>query len=256
VVIDFGLKVSPEHIWLNVPQAGMRSQALNIVWYKTATNQVVSFGETEEEVQPNYQRDETSGASQLSRQALFTPSSELLFEEMFLEYQTFRTHMMIRPSAVLQWLTWFGGIDSFNFELTIAGYDSWPFNKCLNLQYLLQTTQKAVTLRINGQSVEIPLWKRRVEKGIRSILTWAGPYAMIITMLFNLEVTDPVNFILGLLAILLLAVFASRLGPILWAAIMRDFVPRSYLRFLVTRKSSGVSSGLMARILADGENSS
>lgn len=254
MIIDFTLKISPDHIWLEVPQAGLSSRILNVVWYETATHQLVSFGESEEEIQPNDQRDEASGASQLSRQALFRPTSESLFEWMFFEYQTFRVHMLIRTPAVLQWLTWFGGIDRFDYELSIADYSSWPVHKRLDLQYFLQRTQKAATLRINGQNVEIPLWKRRVEKGIRSILTWAGPVATILLILFHLDVADPANIILGLSAIILLTAFASRLGSILWAIVLRDFVPRSYLRSIVFGSSSGVSSGLIARILTEGEN--
>ena len=236
---------------LDIPQANLHIQTSDVVWYKTATNQVVGFGETEEEIQPNYEKDQRTGQSQLSRKDLFASSSpDLHFEEMYLEYQTYRAHILVRPNPIIQWLTWYGGVDEFDYELEIAGYETWRVEQRLNLEYLLQSRMKTSSLRVNNRRVGISKWKRSLNGLVQGVFTSGIPVGVFLVAYAVFRTAPAYQFLAAIITSIIVAIIVGRLGVFAWVLLMRDFVPREYLRYKVAGDAAEMTGGLLSRLLS------
>ena len=116
----------------------------------------------------------------------------------------------------------------FDFDICIDGYEFWKEEKRLQFEYWLQNRFNATKLNINGQSLEIPFWKRWLGKRIeliRLLLPLAIIYCGLV--LINLSV-------LNILLTISLAILAEHVGFWVWSVFVGKLLPHSYIDYIKT----------------------
>jgi hypothetical protein len=251
VIIKFILVANRDRLQLKLLQADLVLEMPNLHAFDRIKGIPVGFGITEEQIAnpPPKAKIEEIGFTPLFTYDMSADLVEL--EQLFFEYHTALTHEKIR-GKYLSDLTFFL-VDRYDYELWVEDFEEWPEDRKLALEYMLLLNCKGHKLSINGKAVEIPAWKRRVEKWIRFLLTGIIPYGIMISSLFSLQRSHfTAEGYWHMAAIILLGLCVDLAGQAVWMVSMRKFVPKSYLRnFLPGLDFQFITNKLAKRFLAD-----
>jgi hypothetical protein len=235
MVIDFKAIIDTETIQVKVPVAHMDDKLLNLVAYDTEMKIPLEFGVSEAELQRDIPAEWEKVKDITGFETLFaieTPKYD--FENFFFEY--YRTNIFVKTRRLLRKFGWFfADFDWYDYDLWIQNYKQWPAERCQKFEYMLQINQKARKLSINGAPREIPLWRRRLEKWIRWLLTGCCPAVLFIGLLFVWGIIAGIDekWLPLFVIIIILPLLAWFVGTVVWMISMRKLVPVSYLRLFV-----------------------
>jgi hypothetical protein len=228
MAFEFDFQINPDRICVQDTQTGYHLEASNRVVYRQRDGMVLALGEAEETVQAHlgdsYERD-TSGVR--STVLFGADGAELPYEIRAMEDFTRLLHRQsqsARPMA--HFLTKM--VDGFDYCLSIPGYEAFPEARRNALEQRLQAHLRIRRLVINGQAVQIPLWRRNLEVLLRRILTLVLPLAAIVAGYLTMPAALATNPLPFLAYLLFIAYFSYYVGKILWMLLARKLVPADY----------------------------
>jgi len=218
-------RVNRDRILIEVPEKNISQDKPNVVFFDAQTKQILGIGVPEETIRNDFLKQGKEFSNNLKFGVSFqcdadedSASRDLSVTEYYIA-DVYLARQAI-PVA----------LDSINYDFQIEDYEKWNEQRKLNFEYMLQARLKALTLKINGISKEIPIQKRRVEKIARLFLKeMLLPLGFSGAILFLLKKSTPIlNIFLEFIG--LLAVFF--IGYMTWALMANVLLPKSYLSFI------------------------
>ncbi len=228
----------------------MSCQTTDLAWFLPVQDAVVGFGMTDAEMTAEYEDDPSAKRMLPSKKALFSAATDLRLEITYLHHQVGLARYAARPNWIARWLAWQCRIDTIDYDLNIADYASWREDQRLNLEYFLQSCLRADGLTVNGRAVAIGRARRIVDTVVRGALETGIPVAVIAGGLIAFMSSSGALRLAALFASILAAAIVARLGTLAAVFLLRDFLPRSYLRFMMTGDSAEKSGGTLSRLLS------
>jgi hypothetical protein len=228
MAFEFKFQIDAERICVQDKFSGYHAEVTNRAVYHRSSGRLLALGEPEQVARARLSAYYERQPGEIHSVTLFgADGAELVYEICILKDFTYLLHRQAqraRPMAyILAKL-----VDSFDYSLSIPGYETFPESRRHAMEQQLQAHLRLRRLMINGREVQIPMWRRNLEFWLRRLLVTILP--LLATAIGYLTMpaavkAGPLSFLAYLFFILYATYYA---GKILWMLLSRRLVPADY----------------------------
>jgi hypothetical protein len=163
MTIEYKIHIDPQQIRIQDPQTGYHEEMSNRAVVLPKDRLVLGLGESEEKVRARLIARFQKSANDLRTLALFGPRGDDLDYEI--QVLQFLARLLNTQSLSVRGWRHYGALlgSDFDYNLEIPGYESFSEARRHALEHNFQARQPLRRLAINGQEVQIPPSKRRLE---------------------------------------------------------------------------------------------
>ncbi len=236
-------QITQDRVIIEIPEKNTMLDKPNVVFFDSQNNRILGIGTSEETVRNDFLKQGKEFPNNSKFGISFQHGDEIsgFFDSaivkyylavMYYEKQTFIAYVLTTI------------METVDYDFQIASYEKWSEQRRLKFEYDLQSQLQTRCLKINGINLEIPIWKRRIEKSSRFLLTRA---IYIPVALFYFVVTNPNSVfyllaekssILALIFVLLFLGALYILSIATWVFIAMKILPNKYFDFIFENLSS------------------
>lgn len=252
MIIDFTFFVTPSTLTIKVPSVNFDYQAPNVVAYDTESLKILAIGESETDIQEQTGPKWEEIKHKIGFTATFGIDDKYQdLDFMVIDYYLILAHLKVRNTNIPTLFARYY-IDRYDCNIWIDGYERFPVERRQKYEYYLQSFHKVRKLIINGHEVQIPDRMRIFEQIFRSSIS-IFPYLMMLLGLFwGAEHVSGNYLIPYLISLLFIIIIMAFIGILAWMLVMRRYLPRSYLRYVVLELAlAKITKNLSKRFLAD-----
>lgn len=225
---------------IEIPEKNVLQDKPNVIFFDSQAKQILGIGVPEETIRNDFLKQGKEFSDNLKFGISFQGDDEdsAFFDLLVTEYYIADVYLAKQAIPV--------ALDSINYDFQIEDYEKWDEQRKLSFEYTLQAKLKALTLKVNGVSKEIPIQKRRVEKIAHLQKDLLPSLSFIAAIILWFEKTSSVfEFFLvfiGWITIIFISIIA-------WALVANALLPKSYLSFIAPEFASSREQKLAVYIL-------
>lgn len=235
-------RINRDRVLIEIPEKNISQDKPNVIFFESQTKQILGIGVPEETIRSDFLKQGKEFSDNLKFGVSFQYDDEhsAFFDLLVTEY--YMAHLYFSKTALPV------GLDSINYDFQIEDYEKWSEQRKFSFYYTLQARLKALTLKVNGVSREIPIQKRRVEKVARLFLKGLLPPGCFVWFVYvglerSMSAFDYFFMFIGLLAIIFV-------GYIAWSVIANILLPTTYLSFVAPEAVSSREDKLVKYLLS------
>ena len=235
MIIDINVEANSSEIEVFVPQAQLSWSLADIVAYDVSSDVLISYGESEDEIERQFLKGRNREVWENLKPQLgfLVPFAPETFHPKYAAKVIWHHKLKTRRAMNRGIVSLF---DRYNYRLNISQYEDVPCNKREDFAYLLYKHLKPRLLVINDEAFDSRPY-RMSELSLRLLYWVAILFVLAITFIFRLSVA---KVSLNWWQIVLLGVIYISISvglvygfPLLWATVMRNFLPSHALEVLL-----------------------
>ncbi len=233
-------RINRDKVLIEIPEKNASQNKPNVIFFDRQEKQIFGIGVPEETIRSDFLKQGKEFSDNLKFGISFQHDDEdsAFFDLLVTEYYMAHLYFSKTPIPV--------GLDSINYDFQIEDYEKWNEQRKLSFEYTLQARLKALTVKVNGISREIPIQKRRAEKITRAVKDLLVPVGFLVALYLWFEKSNSVFDIILILIGLVATIFISY---IVWATTANILLPDSYLSFVAPEAISSRENKLVKYLL-------
>ena len=233
-------RINRHRVLIEIPEKNVSQDKPNVIFFNGQEKQILGIGVPEETIRSDFLKQGKEFSDNLKFGISFQSDDEdsAFFDLLVIEY--YMAHLYFSKTIIPV------GLDSINYDFQIEDYDKWNEQRKSSFEYTLQARLKALTVKINGISREIPIQKRRTEKIARAVKDLLVPGSFLVALYLWFEKSNSVFDVILILIGLVVTIF---IGYIIWAFTANILIPDSYLSFVAPEALSSRENKLVKYLL-------
>jgi hypothetical protein len=228
MTIEYKIHIDPQQIRIQDPQTGYHEEMSNRAVVLPKDRLVLGLGESEEKVRARLIARFQKSANDLRTLALFGPRGDDLDYEI--QVLQFLARLLNTQSLSVRGWRHYGALlgSDFDYNLEIPGYESFSEARRHALEHNFQARQPLRRLAINGQEVQIPPSKRRLELWARRVFSQALPIIAIVLGYLLMPRSMAGSWFTFFIFLTVIGYLFYYGGRVAWMLLARRLVPHDY----------------------------